>query len=227
MIKNLITAMVCIIAICNVNAQSNWYLGATTSFNATGIQNQNPYENDKLPISATRGASYGLVMGYAINNTMSVSVEPSFSNVGQNYVDILNENESNFRNIELNYIQIPVLMNYVIGDKRVKFNVQVGPQFGLLTSSSIEESFIGPEGVRLGGNKDQDRFNKNEIAGVFSTGALIALTKNILFRANVKTTAGFTDINNNKYQYEDSFANDYKASKNFSTGINFGIVYAL
>jgi len=227
MSKNLIAVMVCIMAICNVNAQSNWYVGTTTGFNATGIQNQNPYENEKLPVSTTRGTSFGLLMGYSLNNKVSLSVEPQYSNAGQNYIDILNEENSNTRNIELNYVQIPVLMNYVLGDKRVKFNVQVGPQIGLLTSSLIEESFIGPDGGRLAGNTDQDRFNKSEISGVFSTGALISIAKKIQLRANVKTTTGFSDINKTTYKYEDSFANEYKASKNFSTGINFGIVYAL
>lgn len=61
-------------------------------------------------------------------NQYQTRADSSFSNVYQNSVSI-----SNYQNVKLNYLSIPLLLNYKLGSL---LSLQAGPQYGILIDQS-------------------------------------------------------------------------------------------
>jgi len=61
-------------------------------------------------------------------NQYQTRADSSFSNVYQNSVDI-----ANYKDVKLNYLSIPLLLNYKLGSL---LSLQAGPQFGILIDQS-------------------------------------------------------------------------------------------
>lgn len=57
-------------------------------------------------------------------NQYQTTVDSSFKNIYQNAVDF-----SNYQNVKLNYLTIPLMLNYKVGSL---LTLQAGPQFGVL-----------------------------------------------------------------------------------------------
>jgi len=82
-------------------------------------------------------------------NQYQTRADSSFSNVYQNSLKI-----SNYQNVTLNYLTIPVLLNYKLGSL---MSLQAGPQFGILLNQSKnlvengEEAFSNGDLSLVGG----------------------------------------------------------------------------
>ena len=75
-------------------------------------------------------------------NQYQTTVDSSFKNVYQNAVDF-----GNFKNVKLNYISIPLLLNYKVGSL---LTVQAGPQFGILLDQNRNLLQNGQEAFKSG-----------------------------------------------------------------------------
>jgi hypothetical protein len=75
-------------------------------------------------------------------NQFQTRVDSSFKNVYQNAV-----NFSDNRNIKLNYLSIPVLLNYKLGNA---LTLQAGPQFGILLDQNKDLLENGQEAFSKG-----------------------------------------------------------------------------
>ncbi|MGZ5286750.1 MAG: porin family protein, partial [Flavisolibacter sp.] len=82
-------------------------------------------------------------------NQYQSRADSSFENVYQNSVNI-----SNYQNVKLNYLSIPLMLNYKVGKV---LTLQAGPQFGILLDQSKnllengEEAFSGGDFSMAGG----------------------------------------------------------------------------
>lgn len=75
-------------------------------------------------------------------NQYQTTVDSSFKNVYQNAVDF-----SNYKNVKLNYLSIPLLLNYKVGSL---LTLQAGPQIGILIDQSKNLLQNGKEAFKAG-----------------------------------------------------------------------------
>jgi len=75
-------------------------------------------------------------------NQYQTRADSSFKNVYQNATDI-----SNYKDVKLNYLTIPILLNYKLGNI---LSLQAGPQFGILISQDKNLLENGKEAFKSG-----------------------------------------------------------------------------
>jgi hypothetical protein len=75
-------------------------------------------------------------------NQYQTRVDSSFKNVYQNASDF-----SNYKDVKLNYLTIPILLNYKLGNI---LSLQAGPQFGILISQDKNLLENGKEAFKSG-----------------------------------------------------------------------------
>lgn len=99
-------------------------------------------------------------------NQFQTRADSSFSNVYQNSVNI-----SNYQNVKLNYLSIPLLLNYKLGNL---LSLQAGPQYGILIDQSKnllqngKEAFKNGDFSLIGGA--QIHISKLRLAGRYVVG---------------------------------------------------------
>lgn len=75
-------------------------------------------------------------------NQYQTRADSSFSNIYQNATDF-----SNYRDVKLNYLSIPILLSYKLGNI---LSLQAGPQFGVLMSQDKNLLQEGKEAFKTG-----------------------------------------------------------------------------
>ena len=75
-------------------------------------------------------------------NQFQTRADSSFKNVYQNALSF-----SNYQDVKLNYLSIPILLNYKLGNI---LSLQAGPQFGILTSQDKTLLQEGKEAFKTG-----------------------------------------------------------------------------
>ena len=75
-------------------------------------------------------------------NQYQTRADSSFKNVYQNALSI-----SNYKDVKLNYLSIPILLNYKVGNI---LSLQAGPQFGIMTSQDKNLLEEGKEAFKSG-----------------------------------------------------------------------------
>lgn len=230
----LITALLTFTVFVSAQAQTQnkISIGIEGATLATGLINQNPYGFDKLPVTKTNGNSKAVSFAYQINSKLSLQSGVQLLNVGQNYVNLVDENHFNNRNIDLDYIQIPITIQNQLGEGSIKFIAGAGFSYSRLIASEFEENIdttLGEGDVTMLRTLESDskRFNKNQLSTNAYTGILLSISKKINVKATVLGNMGLTDINAKDYQYEQEWERPYKATKNISAGASIGLVFKL
>ena len=115
------------------------HIGATTAVNATfvldeGLANDPRYNSTYTFNTAPIGMNFGIDFG----RKFGLSLESILSHQGQIY-EVINAAKavSGERKIDLTYLQIPLLMNFMSGGSGgARANFNLGPQLSLLTSAT-------------------------------------------------------------------------------------------
>lgn len=121
-------------------AQPRIHLGVTTGFNSTHVLDKGLQSDPRYVAQANyEWAPIGVSAGVDFTNKFGLQIETIRAAQGQIYQMI--ETAQNVqkmvaeRNIDLTYIQIPLLMKMMSGGNGpARFNFQVGPQLSLLNS---------------------------------------------------------------------------------------------
>ena len=83
---------------------------------------------------ATFGHGGGILIGYSLTDLFEIQGEVIYNTLSQKYKE-----QDIERNINLRYINIPILASFNTGKKKlVNFNAVVGPQIGLNVGSSVK-----------------------------------------------------------------------------------------
>lgn len=204
-----------------------FHMGAGVGQNVTAIINQNSYKTPELEYRITYGNNYGIVAGYNFRH-LGVQVETYYSKQGQKYEDEIIGSPTVSRRVLSHYIQVPVLLKYTGGGATVQFYAMAGPQFSVLSSSSV--SFNGKEVTPFMINenvRETSFFEKYEWGIKMATGAEIRLTNKIYLNTGLAFYGGLSDMNieafrsnGNEFQ-----AKPYHKSTNGYAGVNVGIHY--
>ena len=110
-------------------AMAQFHLGVKGGVNITKVQGKAFRDEFRYGYHLGGFAELGLggklgIQPEVLWKQYQTRADSSFSNVYQNSVNI-----SNYKDVKLNYLSIPVLLNYKLGSL---LSLQAGPQFGIL-----------------------------------------------------------------------------------------------
>lgn len=222
----------------NLMSQKQLYFGLGGTGLSSFITNQNNYHSGfEMDYAVTFGAAGNVNIGFDFSNHIGLKLEVGFANLGQKYEDTRMEYDTNVRytrNIQLNYLQIPLLFKFRTGGEVVKFYVMAGPQLNYLLSATqkylrndmVDNRPIPGSLEEIGKETITDRYNSIDIIGRMDLGVDIQLASNLFLNAGMSMGYGFIDINASDWHYPDSDDN-YNPSHNIYGGLNVGINYTL
>lgn len=210
-----------------VNAQQI-HIGATTAVNATfvldeGLANDPRYNSTYTFNTAPIGMNFGIDFG----PKFGLSLESILSHQGQIY-EVINAAQqiSGERKIDLTYLQLPLLVNFMSGGSAgVRANFNIGPQLSLLTSASETLQFDGgtyeipddpnwtlPENAEDNGDgtynipgsdgteeiysKSLNNFKEKEFQIAAAFGLNIDLAKHLYLTTQIRANYSLTDMKN-------------------------------
>ena len=151
---------------------AQFHLGIKGGANITKVQGKSFRDEFQYGYHAGGFAEIGLGKKWALQpevvfNQYQTRVDSSFKNVYQNAT-----NFSNYKNVKLNYLSVPLLLNYKVGSL---LSLQAGPQVGILIDQSKnlldngKEAFASGEFSMTGGaviNISKLRFSGRYIVGL-------------------------------------------------------------
>ncbi len=129
-------------------AQPKIHLGLNTGFNSTHVLDKGLNQDPRYISTASfKWAPVGFAFGVDFTNRIGLQFESIKAAQGQIYQMVETAQNINRmiaeRNIDLNYIQLPLLLKMMGGgDKAARFNFQLGPQLSLLNSGAETIKFI-------------------------------------------------------------------------------------
>lgn len=141
-------------------AQPSIHLGLTTGFNSTHVLDKGLSSDPRYVAKANyEWAPIGATFGVDFTNRFGLQFESIKAAQGQIYQMIETAQSIKTmiaeRNIDLNYIQLPLLMKMMSGGNGpARFNFQVGPQLSILNSGSETMRFIEDANIDLSGESD-------------------------------------------------------------------------
>ena len=162
---------------------------------------------------------------------LGIKAEIGTASLNQKY----DNNVSNTkREIQLNYMEIPVMLRLATPGKHFAIHLMAGPQFGFLMSAKQKNITVNGTDVNSLGSyykdfqtKDiKDRYNKNDLLGVVDLGFDIFLSEKVLLDVGFRFHGSFKDINNSNWKILNPDV-DYYASRNAYGGINIGLTWAM
>lgn len=238
----------------NIFSQNNFHVGVAGGPTGIFILKQNNYgilQEDEFnePIVRQSELAYLSYFGYTLEVNggylfnQKYSTKPAkygiesaliFSKQGQHYEDFMFERSAPGgrkqvnRNVDLSYLQIPVLFKYYGGNNRHKFYAAAGPQIGFLLMAK-EELFI--EGVEKNyGITEKDRFRSFDWGLAMNVGYEYHINEKWYVHAGLHSYIGIIDLNGKFIRDLGWFSkNDtsYRKSRNFRAGLNVGVSYVL
>jgi hypothetical protein len=224
--KTILFIAICLCVLTEVHAQRNHFkglhVGLATACNSVWIFNQNMYGARELEYKPKIGVMYGLAAGYEFKSHLGVQIELSRTSQGQDYKDIVNGKKVN-RQVNLSYIQIPIILKYGGSGNNSRFYAMGGIQFGFLSSSSIYQNSKQVYSKDL--NKNANGFFVRKDFGIkMGMGDDILISKNMYLNIGLQGFYGLTDINAEVFRrdYKDR---PYEKSINAYGGIEVGFHY--
>lgn len=153
--KTSLHILVLLFCMASAYAQPRVHLGVTTGFNSTYVLDKGLSEDPRYTAQANyEWAPIGASFGVDFTNRIGLQIESIRAAQGQIYqmIETANNVQSMIaeRNIDLNYIQIPLLMKMMSGgNKGARFNFQLGPQLSLLNSGSETMRFVQDANINI------------------------------------------------------------------------------
>lgn len=135
--RSLLIVLVCF-TITTGFAQVQIHLGATTAVNATFVLDKGLSKDPRYSSSYTyKWAPVGFNFGVILGRKFGLSLESIMAKQGQVYKMIdAAEKIKGERRIDLSYIQLPLLMNFLSGGNGgARANFNLGPQLSILTNA--------------------------------------------------------------------------------------------
>ncbi len=225
-------------------AQKGLQLGANFNYLSSSIVNQNVWGvGSDYDFKLSYNTSFGLDVGYNINERMGIYTGFWMTNLGQGYTDEYAASDSETsssweRDIKLKYNVIPVMLRFSNSFSRVNFLGGIGVSFAFLNKAeqtwtqdgnayneTIENPITGKE-FNLGATDVTDRYATSDIFVNLELGARIFLMDELYLDASLFGGYGIKDINAEDWRIENSDG-EYKGSHNAFGGVKVGLAYVL
>jgi len=226
----------------NLQAQKGKELviGANGAITGVFIMNQNFYGEPEVDYAPKMGYAASINLGYNFSKSIGIMGELQYSLQGQKYEGdqkIEGDVYKVERDINLRYVNLPLLFKYSSGEKLVRFRFYVGPQVGVLLEATqdytrnnekLETIVDDNDGNPFKTDEDDitDRIEKFDFGIVGDVGADFHITKDIYLTAGLRGNYGFRDINKRAYRIDD-LEGEYVPSHNVWGGLYFGLHYKI
>ena len=181
------------------------YVGITASLNNTWLLDEEAISSIHLKYQGTFGGSFGIQSGYHFNDHWGIQAAWLVNSwEGQRYknIDVYGRTTSldyTQKSISLNYMHIPVLMQYQIPRYSellhipINLNFSLGAQYGRLLSYRIDE---------IKGEMNNSKiFNRNEIAVVAGADWDFITSDKVFYTLGVRTSLGTSVFNDEMPNY--------------------------
>ena len=133
--------------------QKGLLVGLGTGLNNVWIVNQNTWGLPQMEYSIDFGYTYGGILGYHISENAGIQIEIRGAQQGQKYEDgqkVLLGDPTLYpttREIDLKYIQVPILGKYIGKGDRMKFVGLFGIQIAALRSATQSYEREGDQNI--------------------------------------------------------------------------------
>ena len=195
-------------------AQKGFHAGANFGVNAVGLYDYpKGGDIDGYKYETKLGSTFGLAGGYNFNDHWGANIEVNDANLGSYYKFHMDGQPDYTQDIDLNYVQIPVMVKFSGGNYRSRFSSMLGPQFSILTSAEM--------------NKSRDissSFKSNDFGILLTSGGDITLVEDLYLNAEIRLYYGFTSINSNPYAIFNPELGTEKLHSMYG-GVNIGLHY--
>lgn len=226
------------------SAQSQVYFGVGATGMSTWITNQNNYGAPDMDYVSRFGFAGNLNLGFDFNKHLGVKTEIGFSSLGEKYKDATTDSTrvtfNSTRDINLNYLQIPILFKFRTGGEKVRFFAAIGPQFDILMSAKqiyklegkemtepvMIENEITKQEFDMVKKDIKERYKSMHIMGRVDLGMEFQLCPHMTLDAGLSLAYGFSDINAEDYRIKD-ISKNYAASNNLYGGVQLGLNYMI
>ena len=204
-------------------AQSGLHAGVQLGYYLVGMVNgpstnsTSVYANPYTHFDTKFSSKFGVEAGYGFIDAVGVQAELNFATLGQSATGTSTGGASVSRKIDLNYVEIPLLVKLRTPGEVAHYYFMAGPQFNFLSSATITDDKVPTVADA------KSHFKSTDVGVMFDTGLEIEVSK-LFFNLGLRAYYGLSDPNATAYQLASS-ASDYKASHNFSGGLNLGAHY--
>jgi hypothetical protein len=204
------------------------------AYQAVWILNQNNYGMSELDYESRIGASWGAALGIDYGKSLGLQLEVNWTKLGQDYLDntglplILGINDVFLikKEVDLNYIQVPILLRFRPKGQKSRFLALLGPQIGFLGKSDIrywveDEAYDFseiPGQLFAELTAPKDFFNTIDFGIAAGIAMEIPIGNVAFFRPALRFYYGLTDINDQVT----AIGSNYSGSKNAFIGLNLG-----
>lgn len=197
---------------------------------------ENPQSSDPGWVALKKNFSFGLdagaTFGYNFSKKLEVNLGLIYSKQGQHYKDytwtIGNWNETWKRKVDLNYLKLPLKVNYIINpEQKISFYVSAGFYLSFLLGYRDENSATASDGSSFTAIAKGDTYTQTydsdtesaafingkpykstDFGGIISAGLQFKLSEKIIIPVGLIYQIGFVDIKNKACQYTQSSSND-------------------
>ncbi len=234
----------------NQNLQAQVFVGGDAAYFLSTIVNQNNYGFSELDYEFTGKPAFGLSFGYAGFNKHHVQAGVKLLRLGQKYSSKL-DNVTHSRNVELNYIMIPLSYKMVFGDTETNSYAtraffSIGGYVSLLsraeTTWTLERDDVSlvdfHQSQNRNGNilgiiqlangsdleEDKDQFESIDFGVTFSLGVRTFLSEGMALNLELLSGYGLGDLNAEEWRLNNS-SGAYDASNNAFGGVQMGLHY--
>jgi outer membrane protein W len=191
---SLMLALVAFQAVCFAQ---NFSVGPIVGLNISNLRGDVTNNSAKLGLAAGAFANYSITDNFGFTGQLLYSQQGAKTKVG-----------TNDDAVKLDYLQIPILAVYYLGQGNFRPKLLLGPQFGFLLSAKDKAG------------KDQDPNNvileKNDLGIVVGAGFNYNLSSKIWLNADVRYDYGLTDI------FKDVNIKGYNTNFALMVGVSFG-----
>lgn len=224
--KNIIT-LILLLSVLSLEAQNNWFVGIENALLSTGLENQNPYGLEKLPAINTYNSSHTLLIGRNLGKGFSLAIEPSYTQLGQNYMDSRSMGDYH-RRISLDYLQVPLMLSRSFGQGKMKIQTKAGFYGSYLLKSNFQESSLFSEGNVIGpmiSEENSERFTNVDLGFRAGLGTRVDFTEKVALSFYYSVSSSITDVNSESFTYQPGYKLDYRKSRNVASGLHLGLLY--
>ena len=215
----------------STQADGNIGVGVTLGGINSLVLNQYNYGNKELAYTFDPGLLVGGMAYYGFTPASSVQLEVKYASMGQYYVGSVQAKDGAdiYRNLDLNYLQVPLLYRYTTSTKsKFRFRALGGPTLGFLLSAS--DVYVNSDKSEVSRNVPDalPRFSPFDFGLTAELGGEWSVVPRVIFSLGLRAYTGLTNIN----KYDEEWINfnrprSDEKSQNAYVGIDAGIHYVL
>jgi len=190
-------------------------VGVQGMYNATGVIDPNNYGMHDGDYQFKYVGEFGIFGTFKFNKHIGVQIEVNTSSEG--YSNASSPSFPFTRNVNLNYLQVPILLKYNTDGSVLRYYLMGGVQFGFLNSAKYN---VDSASKTIISDASTNRYNSSDFGVVIATGLEVNFLPMLYANIGLRGNYGLTDINASAYKNSNG-----NSSNNYWYGLELGLHY--